>query len=180
MYFSLLKLKELVQEPILVLPVKTVRIVNIAPKMELAVAFANKTFLILKPMFKSIVLYLLLPIIIVFSSCGSSELELSNQEKVTVDSVASEREKSSLQRVKEEQEFLKLVAEKYDRITELKKELSKAKAMHKGAKEELAVIKEFQFGRSISTKAAQVENQCMEIQYWEEEISRIESELNQL
>lgn len=122
---------------------------------------------------------LLILLNIVFSSCGSSEQELRNQEKLKLDSVAFATEKSVLQRVEEEKEFLKLVAEKNDRMAELKKELSNAKAMYRGAKEELEVIKEFQFGRSISTKAAQVENQCMEIQHWEDEISRISSELNQ-
>lgn len=124
--------------------------------------------------------FLLSMLLFIFLSCRPSAQELAKQEKMRLDSVATTTETVVFKRVNNEQEILRLTTERKERIIEVKKELSKAKAMYRGAKEELRTIKEFQFGRSISTKAAQVENQCIEIQHWKDEISRLESELHQL
>ncbi|MFA6152671.1 MAG: hypothetical protein WC716_15210 [Chitinophagaceae bacterium] len=127
--------------------------------------------------------FIIIIAIIGFASCGPSKVEqqiAQAEQMAIIDSTAKATEAAVLQKVadqkKIEDSLLKIKMKK----NQLKHQIASTKTQLRIAVEKLESIKQFKMFRAAAKKEEEVNAQLKVIQLLEEEVSRLETELNEI
>lgn len=127
--------------------------------------------------------YKTLSIIILLASCGPSETEKAEQQKLQLareDSIRLAVEMDTKNKLEAKQALQDSLENCSNSLELLQSELIEEKANLELAKDQLVRIKEFQFGRTSTDRDSQIKNQSMIILGHEEKIKELEKQISEL
>lgn len=125
----------------------------------------------------------ILSIILGFYSCGPSKVEqqiAQAEQMAIIDSTAKATEQAVLQKVEENKRVSDSLLRIKAKRSQLKHSLASTKTQLRIAIEKLESIKQFKMFRAATKKEEEVNAQLKVIQLLEEEVSRLETELNEI
>ena len=122
---------------------------------------------------------LFLPVILTLFSCGPTTEEVAAKEKSKIDSIAKVTEDNIRLKIEREKEVADSLAEVKEMKAFLKQSISSANTELRLSKEKLSKVKEFSLLRSSYEKEQQITNQYKVIQAWEDEIRRLQEQLDE-
>lgn len=122
---------------------------------------------------------LILLVTLILFSCGPTSEEVAAKEKAKNDSIARVSEENTRLKIERERIVADSLAEVKEMKTFLKQSISSANTELRLAKEKLSKVKEFSLLRSSYEREEQITNQYKAIQAWEDEIRRLQEQLDE-